>query len=294
MARLIHSVRVIGLGKVGELVATLLADAGFDVTACDARARTGLPFATAALDVRDAAALADALTGADAVVSCLPYNLNLPVAEAAHAAGVHYFDLTEDVPTTNRVLRAGRQGRRHRPGAAVRPGPRPDRHHRRLADPAVPEHPRDRAEGRRAAAAPGRPARLRVQLVGRGRRQRVPQRLRGAAQRRAPDGAGDDRARAGRHRRHRARGVADLGRPGHDVRDVLGPGAASGLQDDALPRPLRADAVLLRRARHARTSANWPARSWSTPSRRSTTTWSTCTPRSRASPTASATPRRAS
>jgi saccharopine dehydrogenase-like NADP-dependent oxidoreductase len=34
------------------------------------------------------------------VVSCLPYNLNLPVAKAAHKLGIHYFDLTEDVPTT--------------------------------------------------------------------------------------------------------------------------------------------------------------------------------------------------
>ena len=47
MARLISEVRVIGLGKVGELVATLLADAGFTVTAYDARQRSGLPFQTA-------------------------------------------------------------------------------------------------------------------------------------------------------------------------------------------------------------------------------------------------------
>lgn len=104
MDRLITSVRVFGLGKVGELVATLLADAGFDVIAYDARARDGLPFATASLDVTDAGALTGALAGADAVVSCLPFHLNLPVAEAAFAESVHYFDLTEDVPTTNRVL----------------------------------------------------------------------------------------------------------------------------------------------------------------------------------------------
>ncbi len=100
---MLDSVRVIGLGKVGELVATLLADSGFAVTAYDARERAGLPFATAALDVRDGDALRAALGGADVVVSCLPYHLNLGVAEAAHQAGVHYFDLTEDVPTTNRV-----------------------------------------------------------------------------------------------------------------------------------------------------------------------------------------------
>jgi saccharopine dehydrogenase-like NADP-dependent oxidoreductase len=104
MARSINEVRVIGLGKVGELVALLLAESGFTVTAYDARARSDLPFACKALDVRDGAGLRAALTGGDAVVSCLPYNLNLGVAEAAHDIGVHYFDLTEDVPTTNRVL----------------------------------------------------------------------------------------------------------------------------------------------------------------------------------------------
>jgi len=104
MARSINEVRVVGLGKVGELVATLLADSGFTVTAYDARERSDLPFATKSLDVSDTGALRGALDGADAVVSCLPYNLNLGVAEAAHDVGVHYFDLTEDVPTTKRVL----------------------------------------------------------------------------------------------------------------------------------------------------------------------------------------------
>lgn len=104
MARSINEVRVVGLGKVGELVATLLADTGFTVTAYDARERADLPFVTKPLDVRDGAALKDALAGADAVVSCLPYHLNLEVAEVAHASATHYFDLTEDVPTTQRVL----------------------------------------------------------------------------------------------------------------------------------------------------------------------------------------------
>jgi saccharopine dehydrogenase-like NADP-dependent oxidoreductase len=34
----------------------------------------------------------------------MPYNLNLPIARIAHAHGVHYFDLTEDVPTTQAIL----------------------------------------------------------------------------------------------------------------------------------------------------------------------------------------------
>jgi len=100
---LIRSVRVVGLGKVGELVATLLVDAGFDVHGYDALERGDLPFPAAVLDVRDAEATRAALNGADAVVSCMPYNLNKGVAEAAYDAGVNYFDLTEDVATTNRV-----------------------------------------------------------------------------------------------------------------------------------------------------------------------------------------------
>ncbi len=39
----------------------------------------------------------------DAVLSCLPYHLNIGVANVAHAKGIHYFDLTEDVPTTNHI-----------------------------------------------------------------------------------------------------------------------------------------------------------------------------------------------
>jgi Saccharopine dehydrogenase and related proteins len=106
----IQSVRVIGLGKVGELVATLLNEAGFEVRAYDALARTDLPFPPAALDVRDPVGLRAALIGGDAVVSCLPYTLNLGVAEAAHETGVHYFDLTEDVSTTNRVKELADKG----------------------------------------------------------------------------------------------------------------------------------------------------------------------------------------
>jgi saccharopine dehydrogenase-like NADP-dependent oxidoreductase len=125
----ISSVRVIGLGKVGELVASLLDDSGFTVAAYDVRGRDDLPFETATLDVRDAGAVRAALKGADAVVSCMPYNLNLGVAEAAHEMGVHYFDLTEDVATTNRVKElaaldssAGPGGTVYAPQCGLAPG----------------------------------------------------------------------------------------------------------------------------------------------------------------------------
>lgn len=104
----VRRVAVVGLGKVGELVAVLLGRAGFTVVGYDARTRSDLAFEAHALEVTDAEALRAALSGAhgevDAVVACLPYDLNIVVAEAAHATGTHYFDLTEDVPTTARVM----------------------------------------------------------------------------------------------------------------------------------------------------------------------------------------------
>lgn len=104
MSRIINQVAVFGLGKVGELVAVLLQESGFAVVGHDAAPREGLGIETRAVDVSDTDALRESLRGFDAVVSCLPFHLNIDVAEAAHAAGTHYFDLTEDVPTTNRVI----------------------------------------------------------------------------------------------------------------------------------------------------------------------------------------------
>jgi saccharopine dehydrogenase-like NADP-dependent oxidoreductase len=101
----ISSVLVLGLGKVGDLVAHLLDRAGFDVVGADLVCRSGAtPFPVVSLDVTDAAQVADRLAGCDAVVSCLPFRFNGPIAEAAVALGVHYFDLSEDVATTQRLM----------------------------------------------------------------------------------------------------------------------------------------------------------------------------------------------
>ncbi|MEN8040589.1 MAG: saccharopine dehydrogenase C-terminal domain-containing protein, partial [Actinomycetota bacterium] len=102
--RSIKSVAVLGLGKVGLLAAELLADSGFVVTGYDARtARHDHPFETRTVDVSDGDALRTELASVDAVLSCLPYHLNVGVAEVAHEVGIHYFDLTEDVATTKRI-----------------------------------------------------------------------------------------------------------------------------------------------------------------------------------------------
>ena len=104
MAENIKRVAVLGLGKVGTLVATLLHETGFEVVGFDARKlRRKHPFK---VEQKSAANKTEALRtckGFDAVLSCLPYHLNVGVAKAAHQLGQHYFDLTEDVPTTKTI-----------------------------------------------------------------------------------------------------------------------------------------------------------------------------------------------
>ncbi len=101
-AREIERVAVVGLGGVGELVATLLSRSGFEVTGIDVRAPRHYRGAWVETGV-ETEAFGAALAAHDAVVSCLPYHLNGQVAEQAHSLGMHYFDLTEDVPTTKRI-----------------------------------------------------------------------------------------------------------------------------------------------------------------------------------------------
>lgn len=97
-----NKIAVLGLGKVGHLAAELLQEAGLEVTGIDARALT-LPIPSKQVDLSDLAALKAALTGQEAVLSCLPYHLNIGVSTIAHELGLHYFDLTEDVPTTRHI-----------------------------------------------------------------------------------------------------------------------------------------------------------------------------------------------
>ena len=105
---------VIGLGGVGALLASLLRDAGMAVTALDHRVGQQQPDGVVCItgDVRDGAALTKILENHDAVISCLPYHLTLAVAQAAHSAGIHYFDPTEDVATTEAIVKLAPSARR--------------------------------------------------------------------------------------------------------------------------------------------------------------------------------------
>ena len=130
-----HRVLVLGAGKIGSLIGGLLAEsdsyqvqlADMDGAAAESIvAAHGLPRLSAvALDASNKLALAAQLARSpvDAVVSSLPYYCNVGVAEAARAAGCHYFDLTEDVAVT-RAVRSIAEGARQAfvPQCGLAPG----------------------------------------------------------------------------------------------------------------------------------------------------------------------------
>ncbi|MFO1274005.1 MAG: saccharopine dehydrogenase C-terminal domain-containing protein [Rubrivivax sp.] len=103
-------VTLLGAGHIGQTIARLLAGCGdYQVTVVD-RSPEALalvaPVAgvrTALVETSDAGALRAALQGQDAVVNALPYHLATLAATQARAAGVHYFDLTEDVAATRAI-----------------------------------------------------------------------------------------------------------------------------------------------------------------------------------------------
>ena len=105
-------IAVLGLGKVGRLAATLLHEGGFDVLGVDLQAPSEeVPFKCWSGDISDPVVIGELLSGVEAVLSCLPYHLNIGLARAAHLAGIHYFDLTEDVPTTSFIIELSKTAR---------------------------------------------------------------------------------------------------------------------------------------------------------------------------------------
>ena len=62
-----------------------------------------MPFVVKQLDIGKVDLIKNALKGMDAVISALPYYLNINISEIAHRKGIHYFDLTEDVNTMRHI-----------------------------------------------------------------------------------------------------------------------------------------------------------------------------------------------
>ncbi len=128
-----HRVLLLGAGKIGRTIARLLIDSGdYAVTVGDISADALHRIAdrvngieVSRVDVASPTELSNALRRCDSVISALSYFLNPAVAEAALAAGVSYFDLTEDVATTRRVKEVAAQasdGQIFMPQCGLAPG----------------------------------------------------------------------------------------------------------------------------------------------------------------------------
>ncbi|MEY2987918.1 MAG: hypothetical protein RJB13_1439 [Pseudomonadota bacterium] len=115
-------VLVLGCGKIGRLVVSLLAKsddylvtaADLDLGAAQMAIKDGrgtqLPHTSAiSLDLTDQSALQTAMNGQTYVLSCAPFYCNVGIATIAKQTGTHYLDLTEDVATTKAVRSLAQQ-----------------------------------------------------------------------------------------------------------------------------------------------------------------------------------------
>lgn len=97
---------IFGAGKIGRTVAMLMHHTGdYDITLCD-RNEEALEAVSVSKKVVDATQLEQlekAMDGFDFVLSALPFQLTRNIAITAKKKGLHYFDLTEDVATSDFV-----------------------------------------------------------------------------------------------------------------------------------------------------------------------------------------------
>ncbi len=108
-----HRILIMGAGKIGVTVATLLARTNdYIAYLSDIKQPhnlpeiTGNPIQFLVSDINNSKALCQLIQDnkIEGIISCLPFNLTLAVAKIAHKMGIHYFDPTEDVATTQQVI----------------------------------------------------------------------------------------------------------------------------------------------------------------------------------------------
>ena len=277
-------IAVLGLGKVGHLAAELLVRRRVRRRrlrrACRRRRAVPRPLPSTSATLE---AMRAALAGREAVLSCLPYAFNKDVASAAHALGLHYFDLTEDVATTKHIRALAESAKGiMAPQCGLAPG----------FVGIVGAHLARRFERVRSI-------RLRV-----GALPQHPTGLLGYAFNWSPEGVVNEYLNDCEVIEEgvlktvsamewletvyvggvRLEAFTTSGRPRDDVRDLRRPGRQPRLQEPALSGPCFADEFLLPRALDAGGSRRGRARSSPTPSLRSTTTWSMSMSRPRAGP----------
>lgn len=110
-----HRVMVAGAGKIGTLISCMLIESGQyevivvdqDFSGADIKRLLALhpELKTLMLSVEDPSALSELIRHhkVTAIISSLPYFVNIPVAMAAKESAIHYFDLTEDTQVTAKV-----------------------------------------------------------------------------------------------------------------------------------------------------------------------------------------------
>ncbi len=105
-----HRVLLLGAGKIGRMISRLLVDSGdYEVLVGDIseaaleRIAKLTGAATRQIDASNPANLSAAMQGVETVISALSFQHNPLVARAALEAGISYFDLTEDVATSDAV-----------------------------------------------------------------------------------------------------------------------------------------------------------------------------------------------
>ena len=102
-----RAVTVLGAGHIGFAMALLLQQAGgYDLEVADRDPARLAEVAALGLPTRllaDDASLQAAITGRFAVLNALPFHRAVAVATLCAQAGVHYFDLTEDVQSTQAI-----------------------------------------------------------------------------------------------------------------------------------------------------------------------------------------------
>src|SRR5262245_35366250 len=103
------TIGVVGAGKIGATIATLLESCAFCDAVAVADVRTGVKIdglrkaSVTRLDAKRRTALTTFVKSCDAIVCALPFFLNRQIVETCARTRVAYFDLTEDIATTTLV-----------------------------------------------------------------------------------------------------------------------------------------------------------------------------------------------
>jgi saccharopine dehydrogenase-like NADP-dependent oxidoreductase len=112
-----HTVALFGAGKIGEAIVMLLTSSErYKVRVFDANEenikRIALDYPSVSVYTTDLSRTYDIereVAGCDAIISALPYFCNQQVAKIAGNTNIHYFDLTEDVSTTEAIKKIARE-----------------------------------------------------------------------------------------------------------------------------------------------------------------------------------------